>query len=217
MGSTEKRDGADGRNAEIARQQADIERLTEALHSEKNKLNDVVTSLQEGFIVFDREHRLVVCNDSYLRFYIDAVGQEVADKVVPGAYHLDFLGDAFDAGMFPDVQGTREEFIEYRRKRQNELRRAVEIRFCSGQWVQVNEHPTHDGGFVAVYTDITELKRREAELASKTNDLERLSNQLAKYLSPQITGKQEVARLTNEVQFLYDRELQWEQNTISSI
>ena len=27
----------------------------------------------------------------------------------------------------------------------------------------------------------------------------------------------EVARLTNEVQFLYDRELQWEQNTISSI
>jgi len=25
------------------------------------------------------------------------------------------------------------------------------------------------------------------------------------------------ARLTNEVQFLYDRELQWEQNTISSI
>ncbi|MDP6832257.1 MAG: adenylate/guanylate cyclase domain-containing protein [Alphaproteobacteria bacterium] len=197
MGSTEKRDGADGRNAEIARQQAEIERLTEALHSEKNKLNDVVTSLQEGFIVFDREHRLVVCNDSYLRFYIDAVGQEVADKVVPGAYHLDFLGDAFDAGMFPDVQGTREEFIEYRRKRQNELRRAVEIRFCSGQWVQVNEHPTHDGGFVAVYTDITELKRREAELASKTNDLERLSNQLAKYLSPQIyqsifTGKQEV-------------------------
>ena len=27
----------------------------------------------------------------------------------------------------------------------------------------------------------------------------------------------EAARLTNEVQFLYDRELQWEQNTISSI
>jgi hypothetical protein len=25
------------------------------------------------------------------------------------------------------------------------------------------------------------------------------------------------ARLTNEVQFLYDREFQWEQNTISSI
>ena len=25
------------------------------------------------------------------------------------------------------------------------------------------------------------------------------------------------ARLTNEVQFLYDQELQWEQNTISSL
>ena len=30
-------------------------------------------------------------------------------------------------------------------------------------------------------------------------------------------GDKPGARLTNEVQFLYDRELQWEQNTISSI
>jgi class 3 adenylate cyclase len=197
MGSIDTRLGADGGREDVERLRAEIDRLSKALTSERNKLDDVVTSLQEGFIVFDREHRLVVCNDAYLQLYVEAVGQEIADKVVPGAYHLDFLADAFDAGMFPDVQGSREEFIEYRKQRQNELRRAVEIRFCSGQWVQVNEHPTHDGGFVAVYTDITELKRREAELASKTNDLERLSKQLAKYLSPQIyqsifTGKQEV-------------------------
>jgi len=68
-------------------------------------------------------------------------------------------------------------------------------------WVQVNERPTRDGGFVAVYTDITELKRREEELAEKSNALERLSNQLAKYLSPQVyesifSGSQEV-RLTS--------------------
>ncbi|MBT5265449.1 MAG: adenylate/guanylate cyclase domain-containing protein [Rhodospirillaceae bacterium] len=73
----------------------------------------------------------------------------------------------------------------------------MEIRFSSGAWVQVNERPTHDGGYVAIYTDITELKRREAELAGKTNTLEQLSNQLAKYLSPQIyqsifSGRQEV-------------------------
>jgi class 3 adenylate cyclase len=63
--------------------------------------------------------------------------------------------------------------------------------------VQTSERPTHDGGFVAVYTDITQLKRREAELAEKTNALERLSSQLAKYLSPQayqsiFSGRQEV-------------------------
>ena len=55
---------------------------------------------------------------------------------------------------------------------------------------------------VAVYSDITELKQREKELSDKSGALEQLSNQLAKYLSPQVyesifTGKQEV-KLTSQ-------------------
>jgi class 3 adenylate cyclase len=61
----------------------------------------------------------------------------------------------------------------------------------------VSERKTGDGGTVAIYSDITELKQREAELAEKSQSMEQLSNQIAKYLSPQIydsifTGKREV-------------------------
>ena len=61
----------------------------------------------------------------------------------------------------------------------------------------MSERKTEDGGTVAVYSDITELKQREQELADKSSALEQLSNQLAKYLSPQVyesifTGRQEV-------------------------
>ena len=61
----------------------------------------------------------------------------------------------------------------------------------------VSERKTEDGGTVAVYSDITELKQREEELADKSNALEQLSNQLSKYLSPQVyesifSGRQEV-------------------------
>ena len=50
---------------------------------------------------------------------------------------------------------------------------------------------------MAVYSDVTELKQRENQLAEKSKALEQLSNQLAKYLSPQVyqsifTGKHEV-------------------------
>ena len=50
---------------------------------------------------------------------------------------------------------------------------------------------------MALYSDVTELKQREEELAEKSSALEQLSNQLSKYLSPQVyesifTGKQEV-------------------------
>jgi len=176
---------------------AEVERLKGELKFARRQFTDAVMSTQEGFVVFDKDSRLVLCNETYRNFYLDAAGQDVADLVAPGAYQLDFLAAAFEAGMFPDIQGTTEEYIELRRQRQKELRRAVEIRFSGGVWVQVNERPTHDGGFVAVYTDITQLKRREAELAEKSNALERLSNQLAKYLSPQVyesifSGRQEV-------------------------
>jgi class 3 adenylate cyclase len=52
--------------------------------------------------------------------------------------------------------------------------------------VIVSERKTDEGGTVAVYSDVTELKQREEELSLKTNALEQLSSQLAKYLSPQV-------------------------------
>jgi class 3 adenylate cyclase len=66
-----------------------------------------------------------------------------------------------------------------------------------GRWIQISERKTEDGGTVAVYSEVTELIEHEQALAEKSNALEQLSNQLAKYLSPQIydsifSGKQEV-------------------------
>jgi class 3 adenylate cyclase len=50
----------------------------------------------------------------------------------------------------------------------------------------ISERRTKEGGYVAVYSDITELKERENELADQTQTLQKLSTQLSKYLSPQI-------------------------------
>jgi len=61
----------------------------------------------------------------------------------------------------------------------------------------VSERRTEDGGVVAVYSDITELKQREQDLTEKSNALTALSSKLAKYLAPQVydsifTGQQDV-------------------------
>jgi len=61
----------------------------------------------------------------------------------------------------------------------------------------VSERKTGDGGTVGVYSDISELKEREEELTEKSDSMEQMSNQIAKYLSPQVyesifTGKREV-------------------------
>ncbi len=61
----------------------------------------------------------------------------------------------------------------------------------------ISERRTEEGGIVAVYSDVTELKQREEDLAEKSTVLEALSAKLAKYLAPQVynsifTGRQDV-------------------------
>jgi class 3 adenylate cyclase len=89
-------------------------------------------------------------------------------------------------------------------------------RRADGRWIQVNERQTTEGGTVAVYTNITEIKRaeeelreahRKAELANQIvseqkRELEVLSTKLSKYLSPQVyssifSGKRNVEIASN--------------------
>ncbi len=89
-------------------------------------------------------------------------------------------------------------------------------RRADGRWVQINERKTAEGGTVAVYTNITEIKRAEEEVreakrkAEQANELvseqkralEILSTKLSKYLSPQIyssifTGQSNVGIASN--------------------
>jgi PAS domain-containing protein len=48
---------------------------------------------------------------------------------------------------------------------------------ADGRWIQINERKTGDGGTVAVYTDVTDLKRHEEELARVVRDKDVLLNE----------------------------------------
>jgi class 3 adenylate cyclase len=104
---------------------------------------------------------------------------------------------AADQGYIEDAKGRVEEWLEQRLAQHRDPGGPHVQQRADGRWVMVSERKTEDGGTVAVYSDITELKQRESELADKSSALEQLSNQLAKYLSPQVyesifSGKQEV-------------------------
>ena len=139
----------------------------EALQA-RTQLSEAIEAITEGFVVFDEEDRLVLCNSNYRQYYVDAVGEEVARLVVPGADRETILKAAFERGMFPDSKGTTEEFLARRR---DDLMNAIEVRFSSDVWVKIDERLSPDASIVGVYTDITEVKRREAELAELVDRL----------------------------------------------
>ncbi len=160
----------------------------------RRRLMDAIESISEGFSLYDNQDRLVVCNSKYR----ELLYPENDVEITPGMTFEEIVRNAAEKGYIEDAQNRVEEWVEERLTRHREpideshLQRRVDDR-----WILVNERKTEDGGTVAVYSEVTELKQREAELAKKSNSLEQLSNQLAKYLSPQVydsifRGRQEV-------------------------
>lgn len=165
----------------------------------RRQLHDALESISEGVVLFDANDCIVICNSNYRKYFYDAVGPEVGDLVHPGTSLWDIMRAAHAKGMFPRIKSRDD--LELHIERRKTLRKnpggTIEQNLIDGRWLQINEHRTADGGIASVYTDVTQLKRREGELASKSAMLEALSAKLAKYLPPQVyrsifTGEQNV-------------------------
>jgi adenylate cyclase len=166
----------------------------------RQRLVGAIESISEGFSLYDAEDRLVVCNSTYKKLLYS--GME--DAVTPGKSFETIIREAAARGMIRDAEGRVEEWVAERLALHRNPGEAHLQRRSNGRWILISERRTEDIGTVAIYADVTELKLRESELTEKSgalerksNTLEQLSRQLAKYLSPQVydsifTGKQEV-------------------------
>lgn len=158
----------------------------------RRRLSNAIESISEAFSLYDSEDRLVVCNGKYRSLLYPAM----ADEIVPGMTFEEIVRRAVERGYIKDAKQDPERWLAERLSRHRQPSGA-HIQQRGGRWILVSERKTEDDSTVAVYSDITELKQREQELANKSMALEQLSNQLAKYLSPQVyesifTGRQEV-------------------------
>jgi class 3 adenylate cyclase/phosphoglycerate-specific signal transduction histidine kinase len=166
------------RDTAIEVQQSNLKEIAEA----RGRLSVAIESISEAFSLYDSEDRLVACNSKYRAL----IFPNVADESLLGTTFETLIRRAVERGDIEDAQGRIEEWLQERLLRHRNPSSAFVQRRRDGRWVIVSERKTDDGGTVAVYSDVTELKQREEQLSIKTNALERLSSQLAKYLSPQV-------------------------------
>ena len=146
--------------------------LAEGLEQARRQLSEAIEAISEGFVLFDAGERLVLCNETYRRYYADAAGEEVAELVVPGTSYKEILRAAFEHGMFPDITLDLDSYLERRREQRVRPGAPEELHLSSGVWLQGDERRTHDGGVVSVYTDVTEVKQREEELNAVLDTIE---------------------------------------------
>jgi PAS domain S-box-containing protein len=143
----------------------------------EQRLTDALESIQEGFALFDTEDRLVIHNSRYRELY-----PGVADLGVTGTPFQVILRSAAERGLMSDAAGRIDDWIESRLALHRQPTGPHLQPQSDGRWVQINERKMQDGSTVAVYTDVSELKRREQEAAAasreKSDFLARMSHEL---------------------------------------
>ena len=178
---------------EKARTFSEIQSLLEETKNARGRLVDAIENSSEGFAFYDTQDRLVLCNTMYQ----DMLYPGSDFTIEPGMAFETIIRTAAENGFIVDAQGRIDEWVAERVAFHRNPGEPLVQRRRSGRWILISERKTGDGGTVAIYSDITDLKQREEELTKKSNALQQLSNQLAKYLSPQVydsifSGKQEV-------------------------
>jgi PAS domain S-box-containing protein len=148
-------------------------RLAEELDRARRQLEDALESIAEGFVLFDPQDRIVMCNSHYRGWFTD-----VAHMVRPGNTFESFMRAAVESGMFPAAAKDPEGFMAAVQARRRNPSGPREQYLSSGISLQVSDYKMKDGSHVAVYTDITEQKLRQAEIAKAKGEAESALEQL---------------------------------------
>jgi PAS domain S-box-containing protein len=170
-----------------------LRRAEQARLRSERRLAEAIESISEGFVCYDGEDRLVICNSCYRNLLYPGLDIDLS----AGATFESIIRRAAERGYVKDAEGRIEEWVAERLQLHRNPGEPQVQRRDNGRWVMVSERRTEDGGTVAVYSDITELKQREQDLTEKSDALAALSSKLAKYLAPQVydsifTGQQDV-------------------------
>lgn len=143
----------------------DVTDLVEAENDAKaarSRLIDAISAMDEAFVYYDADDRLVMCNERYREYY-----PECADLIVPGARFEDIIREGAKRGAFIEALDDPESWVKKRLDEHQRADQVIEQSRTDGKWIKIAERRTPEGGIVGFRVDITALKKaQEAAVAA---------------------------------------------------
>ncbi|UXU75706.1 MULTISPECIES: PAS-domain containing protein [unclassified Paracoccus (in: a-proteobacteria)] len=138
--------------------------MSQDRHSELTRSG--LNLIRQAISIFDAELRLAVCNRTYQAMF------DLPDELTrPGTTFeqtIRFLVARGEYGPQEDPEAAVHERVAQARTFQPHY---MERRRADGRWISVEGAPLSQGGWIAVYTDITHIKRQEQLLRARSEEL----------------------------------------------
>ena len=114
--------------------------------------------LNDGFVLYDGDDRLVLCNDNYRELY-----KEIAHVIQPGTSFEEITRAYADTLKFADEEEKIKWVVE-RVDRHRNRPGVYDHQLKNGNWIQIIDQRLPDGSIVGLRIDISEMKHIEEEL-----------------------------------------------------
>src|SRR5712671_2402890 len=136
------------------------------------RMRDAIESLSDGLVLWNRDDHLVLVNPAMQRAEVRRGAEGIAPLII-GETFEGMIRRRVTLGLVAVPAGGEEAYIQARVARHGApTGEPIEERYTTGDWVRVTERRTSDGGVVTIITDITDLKRSEAEMRDANQRLE---------------------------------------------
>ena len=136
-----------------------IQRLARAMSEAKiarRQLQQAIDSINEGFILYDQDDLIVLCNRKYRTLF-----PELADILHPGTGFIDIIRKAAEVGVVAEAVTDPQAWIAARVEHHRQDWSQFQQLLSDGRWIQISDRKTDEGGTVTIVSDITHFKRLE--------------------------------------------------------
>ncbi len=144
--------------------------MAEDLRQIKDLHQDAIQNISEGFVLWDSDDRLLMCNEVFKIAY-----SGISDIIETGVRFEDFITEAYRRKVLHVTSGSMKNAIRQRIRQHRGSITAFEEQVGKDRWFRVSEREASEDRIVGIVTDITERKnwamsiKRLAETDTLTN------------------------------------------------